>query len=157
MFQHKGSVDLKRSLGLQSILPLMLRAMSPARPSSWAEDGSPFRLSNQIPFDKRRIFPNTEWKSKKKIGIKYCGGCNPTYDRVELVQQIKSRLEARFLFIRHDQQDLDGLLLINGCHRSCAGKNLNRMGIPYWSIIGENDLGNLIDWLRALNEKGENK
>jgi len=98
-------------------------------------------------------FPNIELEIRKKIRIKYCGGCNPTYERVEMVERVQSRLEDRFLFLRHDQQDLDGLILINGCPRSCASENLNRIEAPHFSIAGERDFKSLIDWLMALEKK----
>lgn len=91
----------------------------------------------------------------KKIGIKYCRGCNPTYERVELIQRVQSLMEDRLFFLQYDQHDLDSLLLINGCPRACAGENLNQPEVPYCSIIRENDLEDLVDWLMALEEKGE--
>jgi hypothetical protein len=94
-------------------------------------------------------------KGRKKIGIKYCGGCNPTYERVEMVQRVKYKLEDQSLFLRYDQQNLDVLVLINGCNRACADKNLNQTKVPHRSIIGESDFESLIDWLASLNDKGE--
>jgi len=85
--------------------------------------------------------------------MKYCGGCNLTYERVEMVERVQSRLEDRFLFLRHDQQDLDGLILINGCPRSCASENLNRIEAPHLSIAGESGFENLVNWLVDLDEK----
>lgn len=90
---------------------------------------------------------------RKKIGTKYCGGCNAIYERVERVEQLKFRMQDRFLFIRHDQQDLDGLILINGCPRSCAGEDLNRIETPYLSVTGEGDFENLVHWLIDLDGK----
>lgn len=90
---------------------------------------------------------------KKKIGIKYCGGCNPTYERVEMVERVQSRLENRFLFLRHDQEEPDVLVLINGCPHSCATENLNHTNIPFLSIAGESHFETLIDWLSAFDEK----
>jgi hypothetical protein len=92
---------------------------------------------------------------KKKIEIKYCGGCNPIYERVKMVERVQSLMEGRFLFLRHNREDLDVLVLMNGCPRACAGKNLNPPEVPYRSIIGESDLEGLMDWLTCLNEKGE--
>jgi hypothetical protein len=97
--------------------------------------------------------PKGELEIRKKIGIKYCGGCNPTYERVEMVERVQSRLEDRFLFLRHDRQDLDVLVLINGCPRSCATENLDHKEVPYRSIVGEKDFETLIEWLTGLNEK----
>ncbi|HCX62902.1 hypothetical protein [Sedimentibacter sp.] len=56
-----------------------------------------------------------------KIGIKYCGGCNPNYNRSEAVSRIVSRYpEIEFEPAKHDTR-YDHILIINGCSRSCAG------------------------------------
>jgi hypothetical protein len=88
---------------------------------------------------------------KKSVGIKYCGGCNPNYERVKMVQRVQSLMSDRFLFRRHDQQDLDLLVLMNGCPRACAEKDLTQTEIPCRSIIEEIEFESLIDWLTALN------
>ena len=90
-------------------------------------------------------------ENTKKIGIKYCGGCNPNYERVKMVQRVQSLMKDRFLFLRHNQQDLDVLVLMNGCPRACAGKDLNQIKIPCRSIIGEIEFKSLIYWLTALD------
>ncbi len=92
--------------------------------------------------------------SKKRVGIKYCGGCNPSYERVEMVERVRSSMKDRFLFLPHDQQDLDALVLINGCPRTCAEKGFSRIQIPFRSIIGETEFESLIDWLRTIDGKG---
>ena len=89
---------------------------------------------------------------KKKVGIKYCGGCNPTYERLEIIQAVQLSLGDRFLFVRSDQQNLDGMLLISGCIRSCAIKNLNHSETTYFSISTEEELNLLIGWLMALDK-----
>ncbi|MDI6761483.1 MAG: hypothetical protein QME83_00480 [Thermodesulfobacteriota bacterium] len=92
-------------------------------------------------------------KSKKKVGLKYCGGCNPSYERVEIVQRAQSQLKDRLLFLRHDEPDIEVVVLINGCCRTCASQDMNPTGIPHFSVRGENDFKNLMDWLTSLNEK----
>jgi hypothetical protein len=92
---------------------------------------------------------------RKKIGIKYCGGCNPGYERVEMIQRVQFRFNDRFLFFRHDEPDIDILVLMSGCHRACAGKDLNTAKIPHCSVTGENDFDTLINWLKSLNQKGD--
>jgi len=72
-----------------------------------------------------------------------------------MVQRIQSLLKEEILFLRYDEQTLDGLVLINGCPRACAAKNLNRSKVSYCSIFQESDFELLIQWLRALNEKGD--
>lgn len=57
-----------------------------------------------------------------KIGVKYCGGCNPRFDRAKLLDRIKARYaggEVAFSYAKPGEQ-YDVLLVINGCERSCA-------------------------------------
>jgi hypothetical protein len=89
----------------------------------------------------------------KRIGIKYCGGCNPHYERGDLVQKVRSLMKDGFLFLRQDQENLDGLILVNGCPRICAVQNLNETEIPCRLVVKENDLESLIDWLRTIDGK----
>jgi transcription antitermination factor NusA-like protein len=55
-----------------------------------------------------------------KIGIKYCGGCNPYYDRVALVQRIESRLQGKAEFVSPDTDSVDLVLAVEGCKTACA-------------------------------------
>jgi hypothetical protein len=94
-------------------------------------------------------------KTEKKVGIKYCGGCNPGYERVEMIHRVQFRINNQFLFLSHDEPDIDGLVLVSGCHRACAGKDLNPIKIPFFSVTGENDFDSLIHWLISLDQKGD--
>jgi hypothetical protein len=47
------------------------------------------------------------------------------------------------------------MLLVSGCPRACANKNSNHPEVPSRSIVGESDFKSLIDWLVALDEKGD--
>jgi hypothetical protein len=93
--------------------------------------------------------------SKKRIGIKYCGGCNPHYDRVDMVQKVRSLLRNRFLFLRHDQDNLDRLILVSGCPRACATTNLGQTQVPLRSVVKETEFESLIDWLTTLDGSGK--
>ena len=42
-----------------------------------------------------------------KVGIKYCGGCNPGYDRVALADYIKKSLHGRVEFVPLDNEKID--------------------------------------------------
>ncbi|MEJ2283883.1 MAG: hypothetical protein P8X85_09840 [Desulfobacterales bacterium] len=55
-----------------------------------------------------------------KVGIKYCGGCNPYYDRVALVKQIESRLRGKVEFVSPDGDHVDLVLAVEGCQTACA-------------------------------------
>lgn len=54
------------------------------------------------------------------IGIKYCGGCNPTFDRGGTVQKIiKAYPGHRFENVREDRV-YDLVLVLQGCSSMCA-------------------------------------
>jgi transcription antitermination factor NusA-like protein len=55
-----------------------------------------------------------------KVGIKYCGGCNPYYDRVVLVKWIESRLQGKAKFVSPQNVDVDLVLVVEGCRTACA-------------------------------------
>lgn len=52
-----------------------------------------------------------------KIYVKYCGGCNPKFDRTEFVAQLKAILNAEVVYA--DREEADICLLVSGCQRSC--------------------------------------
>jgi len=91
----------------------------------------------------------------KKIGIKYCGGCNPCYERTEVVQRAQSLLKDRFILSVDDAQDSDIMVLVSGCPRACADKNSGKFEPPSQSILGENDFEDLIKWLAAFDQEGD--
>ncbi len=55
-----------------------------------------------------------------RVGVKYCGGCNPEYDRVSLVEQIKGRLEGKVCFVPPGSEGVDIILAVHGCGTACA-------------------------------------
>ncbi len=65
-----------------------------------------------------------------KVGIKYCGGCNPDYDRVALFESIEKRLKGKVEFVPPESAEIDQVLVVEGCKTACAdlssfdGKNI---------------------------------
>jgi len=57
---------------------------------------------------------------KLKIGLKYCGGCNPTYDRGLMAEKIRRELDDVANFITIIDKNVDMVLSIQGCDVSCA-------------------------------------
>jgi hypothetical protein len=91
--------------------------------------------------------------AKRRIGVKYCGGCNPNYERVELVQRVQSQTGDRFLFLRYDDQDLDGRIALSGCQRACAVGDPDQREIPFCSITEEGAFGRVMEWLSVLAQE----
>ena len=55
-----------------------------------------------------------------RVGIKYCGGCNPNYDRVALVEQITCALEGKVEFVPAQNEGVEIILAVQGCATACA-------------------------------------
>ena len=55
------------------------------------------------------------------VGVKFCGGCNPRYDRGKALETIKAAMleEAEFV-IAEEGAEYDQLLVIGGCTNCCA-------------------------------------
>lgn len=68
---------------------------------------------------KRRPRPAVE-DPPLKVLIKYCGGCNPDYDRVALVDHLKERLKNNIQWVQSDAKEADVILLIAGCKTACV-------------------------------------
>ena len=54
------------------------------------------------------------------IGIKFCGGCNPRYNRIQCVEKIKAKFPEHSYVTQKDKKICDIWLIICGCSRSCA-------------------------------------
>jgi hypothetical protein len=65
---------------------------------------------------------NRETASRKilgpRLGVKFCGGCNPSFDRMAVAQILRRDLpDVRWV---PADEEADLLLIINGCFGSCA-------------------------------------
>lgn len=58
-----------------------------------------------------------------RIGVKYCGGCNPRYNRTEFAARLKKELDGRsveWVSAGAAEEPLDFVLVICGCTAACA-------------------------------------
>lgn len=55
-----------------------------------------------------------------KIYVKYCGGCNPRFDRRKLVEAIQKQCPEHFF--TESCQDPDMSLIVCGCSAACADR-----------------------------------
>ena len=56
-----------------------------------------------------------------KCGVKFCGGCNPRYERGAAYREIKEQLKKSVDFAyAEDDVTYDNLLVIGGCTACCA-------------------------------------
>lgn len=55
-----------------------------------------------------------------RVGLKYCGGCDPEYDRVSLVKHIQESLHGKVEFVKHESEGVRLILAVEGCSTACA-------------------------------------
>lgn len=55
-----------------------------------------------------------------KILVKYCGGCNPRFDRVALVRKVAEDFPAVEIVYGADLEGSDFVLVVCGCPVCCA-------------------------------------
>ena len=55
-----------------------------------------------------------------RIGIKYCGGCNPRYDRGEYVSALKEAYPQMQWEYAKEEISYDLLIVVCGCGSCCA-------------------------------------
>lgn len=53
------------------------------------------------------------------ICVKYCGGCNPRYDRKKIIDYIKKDFPNINIISQLDSATCDFVIMISGCSRSC--------------------------------------
>lgn len=58
----------------------------------------------------------------RTVALKFCGGCNPTFDRLLYWERIKEETAEAIRWVNPDHPHPDGLLLICGCQASCPLK-----------------------------------
>lgn len=58
--------------------------------------------------------------NRYKIGVIFCGGCNPFFDREKLYKEIIAGFSNTCdILLYNDNQKFDLVLLINGCPSEC--------------------------------------
>jgi len=61
-------------------------------------------------------------QQKTKVGILFCGGCNPHFDRWEFYSSLKNKYADKCEFQLYNADNvitLDIIVLINGCQSEC--------------------------------------
>lgn len=97
-------------------------------------------------------------KSITKVGVKFCGNCNPYIDTVSLVQKLKSYL-PNINFVQWDEGGFSILLILNSCPVGCAthpefsGPKLvvSSDSINYMTIPTEKLYDSIVKYLSEIN------
>jgi len=60
----------------------------------------------------------------RRVAIKFCGGCDPAYERGEYFRAIRRAAGGRIHWVRPKEADWERLLLICGCATACPVEEL---------------------------------
>jgi 4-hydroxybutyrate CoA-transferase len=87
-----------------------------------------------------------------KVGVKYCGGCNPNYDRKEIAFIIE-RLSGMKLVPYKETEIPDITLVLCGCSSDCM--NIDEYKSMYETIYinSPEQIEEVIECIRAVNRK----
>lgn len=92
---------------------------------------------------------------RKRIAVYYCGGCNPRYDRVRAVQELREHF-PHLAFTLPDEGTSDGCLAVCGCTAGCARSRLPQ-GIAAYVLRSGEDLPAAEQWLQSIaTTEGDN-
>jgi len=71
----------------------------------------------------------------KTIAVKFCGGCNPTYDRTDYWERIQAAAGDALVWVGADTPQPDGILLLCGCHSVCPLKHYDPSGYGCFVVV----------------------
>jgi len=60
----------------------------------------------------------------KRVALKFCGGCDPEYDRIAYCEKLHITAGDRIEWARPDDNGCHAALLICGCPRACPENDL---------------------------------
>ena len=76
----------------------------------------------------------------RMLAVKYCGGCNPSIDRTELVGKLAVLLADRnadWKLVTLKDNAYDAIILVNGCPVGCVQKQFLNETRPVILVAGE--------------------
>ena len=81
-----------------------------------------------------------------RVGVKYCGGCNQTYERVRAVEKMKRKLGQHTFEAYSPDGEYGKVIVVCGCARECVEVNETKNVI---AVCSEEDIERAT---RLLNE-----
>jgi hypothetical protein len=77
-------------------------------------------------------------KTSVRAGLKYCGGCDPTFDRSEFVKDLTASLGFAVQWVSFEDENISCLLIVNGCEIACVDpKEFESKGLRIFSISSD--------------------
>lgn len=74
-------------------------------------------------------------KGKRRVALKYCGGCDSAYDRVRYWREIRDAATGRIEWVTLADPPFEAILIVNGCEKACKERDLEREEGAKWNIV----------------------
>ena len=89
-----------------------------------------------------------------KIRVKYCGGCNPRYDRKAVTERLRAAFpESEFVEAGDDEGPFDHVIVLSGCSAACASHEDLHGTYGKTVPTSQEECNGLEDILRAIPNK----
>ena len=88
------------------------------------------------------------------LGLKYCGGCSPDYDRGEQVRRLTQKLDGLVEMVFPEDPRVEHVLVVMGCKNACADIR-SLAGRKLYLVHGEAEFNDIITTLFEI-AKGAN-
>ncbi|MCI1930895.1 MAG: hypothetical protein LKJ13_04280 [Clostridia bacterium] len=87
------------------------------------------------------------------IGVKYCGGCNVSYDRTEVLKKIESAFDESKVMFENVKENMlyDYVLILNGCLSQCADISKINSKYGFLSIVSPDGIKEACENIRILS------
>ena len=85
-----------------------------------------------------------------KVGIRYCGGCNPTFERVEAVETLFRSLEGKARAVGYREEGIQALLVVCGCPTACPAQDEIPLGLPAFVLHSQHQIQEAFSWIMGL-------
>lgn len=85
-----------------------------------------------------------------RVGVRYCGGCNPGFERVALVEHLFGSLEGKAQAVGYREEAIQALLVVCGCATACPAQEGVSEGLPRFVLREEKHLQEAAQWLKGL-------
>lgn len=88
------------------------------------------------------------------IGVKFCGGCNPRYDRGKAFETVKKHLQGEAEFVMAEEgREYDYLLVIGGCTNCCASYSQYKVKNGTIKMWDESHINNIITKIKKWRDE----
>jgi 3-hydroxyacyl-[acyl-carrier-protein] dehydratase len=92
---------------------------------------------------------------KAKVFLRYCGGCNPRYDRVAAVEHLK-KCFPQLVFCPYDPDEKGcAALIVCGCTARCPAQGRPLADVPTFVMSGPDALGEAIVFFENIRKEAQ--